>query len=67
VGIHDFMTPLPREVVTAGVATCSVCDELLSPHRGALSGARRTPWTLKNLAQSLNDLSTGSNYATTHS
>ena len=63
-GIHDFMTPLPREVVTSGVETCSVCDELLSPHRGVLSGARRTPWTLKNLAQSLNDLSTGSSYAT---
>jgi len=62
--IHYFTTPLPREEVRAGVETCSVCDELLSPHRGALGGARRTPWTLKNLAQALNDLSTGSSYAT---
>ncbi len=62
--IHYFMTPLPREEVHAGVEACSVCDELLSPHRGALGGARRTPWTLKNLAQALNDLSTGSSYAT---
>ena len=62
--IHYFMTPLPREEVHAGVETCSVCDELLSPHRGAVSGARHTSWTLKNLAQALNDLSTGSSYAT---
>ena len=61
---HYFMTPLPREEVNTGVEACSVCDELLSPHRGALAGARRTPWTLKNLAQALNDLSTGSSYAT---
>jgi hypothetical protein len=61
---HYFMTPLPREEVHAGVETCSVCDELLSPHRGALSGARHTSWTMKNLAQALNDLSTGSSYAT---
>jgi hypothetical protein len=40
-GTHYFTTPLPREEVHAGVETCSVCDELLSPHRGTLGGARR--------------------------
>ncbi len=62
-GAHTFTTPLPRGEVKTGVEICSVCDELLSPHQGTLTGARHTPWTLNNLAQALNDLSTGSSYA----
>ena len=62
--VHYFTTPLPREAVVAGEASCPICDELLSPHRGPLGGARHTPWTLKNIAQALNDLSTGGSYAT---
>lgn len=62
--VHYFTTPLPREAVAVGEAACPECDELLSPHRGPLAGARHTPWSLKNIAQALNDLSNGSSYAT---
>ena len=61
-GMHTFSPPLTREVVGAG-STCTTCDELLSPHRGTLTAARHTPWTLPGVVQALNDLSLGSSYA----
>lgn len=59
---HYFSPPLTREVVAAG-DSCTTCDELLSPHRGSLTGARHTPWTLKVVARALADLSLGVSYA----
>lgn len=60
--VHYFSPSLTREAVNDGQA-CSTCDELLSPHRGALTAARHTPWTLPGIVQALNDLSLGSSYA----
>lgn len=60
---HTFTPPLTREAVEVGVESCATCDELLSPHRGALTGARHTPWTLALYARALNELSMGSSYA----
>lgn len=61
--IHWFSLPLPRDTVDVGTSACTTCDELLSPHRGTLTAARRTPWTLKAVAKALNDLSLGESYA----
>lgn len=61
--VHYFSPALSREAVSPG-ESCSTCDELLSPHRGALTAARHTPWTLPGIVQALNDLSLGSSYAT---
>ena len=60
---HTFTPPLTREAVEVGVESCATCDELLSPHRGALTGARHTPWTLALYARALNELSMGASYA----
>ena len=60
---HTFTPPLAREAVEVGVESCTTCDELLSPHRGALTGARHTPWTLALYARALNELSMGASYA----
>lgn len=60
--VYYFSPALTREAVSDGDA-CSTCDELLSPHRGALTAARHTPWTLPGIVQALNDLSLGSSYA----
>ena len=60
---HTFTPPLAREAVEGGVESCTTCDELLSPHRGALTGARHTPWTLALYARALNELSMGASYA----
>lgn len=60
---HTFTPPLTREVVAVGADSCATCDELLSPHRGTLTGARHTPWTLTLYARALNDLSMGASYA----
>jgi hypothetical protein len=60
---HTFTPPLTREAVEVGVESCATCDELLSPHRGALTGARHTPWTLTLYARALNELSMGASYA----
>jgi hypothetical protein len=60
---HTFAPPLPREAVEVGVESCATCDELLSPHRGALTGARHTPWTLALYARALSELSMGASYA----
>lgn len=62
---HTFSPPLTREVVAVGEDVCATCDELLSPHRGPLTGARHTPWTLALYARALNELSMGSSYAAT--
>lgn len=62
-GPHTFTPPLPREAVEVGVESCATCDELLSPHRGALTGARHTPWTLALYARALSELSMGASYA----
>lgn len=59
---HQFTPPLAREAVTSG-ASCTRCDELLSPHHGPISAARHTPWTLTGVAKALNDLSLGESYA----
>jgi len=40
---HTFTPPLSREAVEYGVEDCDFCEALLSPHRGALTGARHTP------------------------
>lgn len=60
---HTFTPPLTREVVEVGSDSCATCDELLSPHRGTLTGARHTPWTLALYARALDDLSMGASYA----
>jgi len=60
--VHYFTPPLSREAVSLG-SSCSTCDDLLSPHRGALTAARHTPWTLRGIVQALNDLSLGTSYA----
>jgi hypothetical protein len=60
---HYFAPPLSRETVQVGEDACATCDELLSPHRGPLTAARHTPWTLKAIVQALNDLSLGASYA----
>ena len=60
---HTFTPPLTREVVAVGSDACSTCNELLSPHRGTLTGARHTPWTLALYARALNELSMGASYA----
>lgn len=60
---HTFTPPLTRRTVEVGTEACNTCDELLSPHRGELTGARHTPWNLKTYAKALNDLSIGSSYA----
>jgi hypothetical protein len=60
---HTFTPPLSRESVEFGVEDCATCDELLSPHRGSLTGARHTPWTMSMYAKALNDLSLGESYA----
>lgn len=60
---HTFTPPLSRQTVDAGSDACATCDELLSPHRGELTGARHTPWSLKLVAKALNDLALGSSYA----
>lgn len=36
---------------------------MLSPHRGTLTAARHTPWSLAGVVQALNNLSLGSSYA----
>ena len=59
---HYFSPPLTREAV-APLASCSGCDELLSPHRGSLTASRHTPWTLAAVVQALNNLSLGLSYA----
>lgn len=59
---HTFSPPLSREAVGL-MASCSGCDELLSPHRGTLTAARHTPWTLAGIIQALNNLSLGLSYA----
>jgi len=59
---HRFSPPLSREAV-APMASCSGCDELLSPHRGSLTASRHTPWTLAAVVQALNNLSLGLSYA----
>ena len=59
---HRFSPPLSREAV-APLASCSGCDELLSPHRGSLTASRHTPWTLAAVVQALNNLSLGLSYA----
>jgi len=60
--VHFFSPPLSREAVGL-MASCSTCDEMLSPHRGTLTAARHTPWTLSGVVQALNNLSLGSSYA----
>jgi hypothetical protein len=60
---HTFTPPLSREAVNYGVDDCTTCEELLSPHRGALTGARHTPWHLQLYAKALSDLSRGASYA----
>lgn len=60
---HTFTPPLTREVVAVGTDSCTTCDELLSPHRGTLTGARHTPWTLALYARALHELSMGASYA----
>ena len=60
---HTFTPPLTREAVEVGADSCATCDELLSPHRGTLTGARHTPWTLALYARALDDLSMGASYA----
>lgn len=60
--VHSFSPALTREVVSPG-SSCSACDELLSPHRGALTASRHTPWTLRGVVQALNDLSIGQSYS----
>ena len=62
---HTFTPPLTREVVDVGTEACAACDELLSPHRGMLTGARHTPWTLALYARVLSDLSLGASYSST--
>ena len=59
---HHFSPPLSREAVGL-MASCSTCDEMLSPHRGTLTAARHTPWTLTGVVQALNNLSLGSSYS----
>lgn len=60
---HYFTPPLSRETVDLGEDACATCDEMLSPHRGPLTAARHTPWTMKTIVQALNDLSLGASYA----
>ncbi|MGZ4436507.1 MAG: hypothetical protein ACXV2H_06850 [Actinomycetes bacterium] len=60
---HTFTPPLTREVVAVGTDACVTCDELLSPHRGTLTGARHTPWSLALNARALNELAMGASYA----
>lgn len=60
---HTFTPPLSREVVDYGHEDCSTCEELLSPHRGALTGARHTPWQLTIYARALEALSRGASYS----
>ncbi|MGE9781961.1 hypothetical protein [Janibacter sp. G368] len=60
---HTFTPPLSREVVDYGHEDCATCEELLSPHRGALTGARHTPWQLAIYARALSDLSLGASYS----
>lgn len=62
---HTFTPALTREVVDVGVEACMTCDELLSPHRGSLTGARHTPWALSLYARVLSDLSQGASYSAT--
>lgn len=62
---HTFTPALTREVVAVGTEACATCDELLSPHRGTLTGARHTPWTLALYARVLSDLSLGASYSST--
>lgn len=64
-GAHTFTPSLTREVVAVGTQACATCDELLSPHRGALTGARHTPWSLSLYARALNELSLGASYSST--
>ena len=60
--VHFFSPPLTREAV--GISTsCSTCDEILSPHRGPLTAARHTPWTLVGVVQALNNLALGASYS----
>lgn len=60
---HSFTPPLSRQTVDVGTASCTTCDELLSPHRGTLTGARHTPWPLTVITQALNELSLGESYS----
>lgn len=60
---HYFTPPLPREQVQVGTATCGTCYDLLTPHQGEMSSARRSPWSLRSVVASLNDLSLGASYA----
>jgi len=59
---HRFSPALSRQAV-APMSSCAGCDELLSPHKGALTASRHTPWTLTSIVQSLNNLSLGRSYA----
>jgi hypothetical protein len=59
---HQFTPALSREAVTPG-EECTRCDELLSPHHGAVTAARHTPWPLMGVVQALNSLAAGKSYA----
>ena len=60
---HAFTPPLTRQAVAVGVESCTTCDELLSPHRGALNGARHQSWPLPVIALALSELAAGESYA----
>jgi hypothetical protein len=60
---HSFTPPLTRQAVAVGVESCSTCDELLSPHRGALNGARHQTLPLPVIALALAELAAGESYA----
>lgn len=59
---HYFSPPLSREAVGL-TSSCATCEEILSPHRGTLTAARHTPWSLNGVVQALNNLSRGASYA----